>query len=93
MFSTDFIFRQQENLVDNQKILLTTRNVRLDSGPEFQAAMQQNDISNKSLQVCQKATKFCKISTLLLTVSTAVKCKVEILQNFVAFSEYMNFTM
>ena len=32
MFSTDFIFRQQENLVDNKKILLTTRNVRLDSG-------------------------------------------------------------
>ena len=30
MFSTDFIFRQQENLVD--KILLTTKNVRLDSG-------------------------------------------------------------
>ena len=28
MFSTDFIFRQQEHLV----ILLTTKNVRLDSG-------------------------------------------------------------
>ena len=39
----------------------------------------------------EKATTFCEISTLLLTVCTAVKSKVEILQNFVAFSEYMNF--
>ena len=41
----------------------------------------------------EKATKFCEISTLLLTVCTVVKSKVEISQNFVAFSEYMNFTM
>ena len=39
----------------------------------------------------EKATKFCEISTLLLTVCTVVKSKVEISQNFVAFSEYMNF--
>ena len=39
----------------------------------------------------EKVIKFYKISTLLLTVCTAVKSKVEILQNFVAFSEYMNF--
>ena len=40
----------------------------------------------------EKVTKFCKISTLLLTVCTVVKSKVKISQNFVAFSEYMNFT-
>ena len=40
----------------------------------------------------EKATKFCEISTLLLTVCTVVKFKVEISQNFVPFSEYMNFT-
>ena len=40
----------------------------------------------------QKATKFCEISTLLLTYVVPVKSKVEISQNFVAFSEYMNFT-
>ena len=34
-----------------------------------------------------------QISTLLLTVCTAVKSKVEISQNFVAFSKYMNFTV
>ena len=38
------------------------------------------------------ATKVCEISTLLLTVCTDDKIKVEISQNFVAFSEYMNFT-
>ena len=41
----------------------------------------------------KKATKFCKIFTLLLTtVHTVKKSKVKILQNFVAFSEYKNFT-
>ena len=37
------------------------------------------------------ATKFCEIPTSLLTGTTKDKNKVEILQNFVAFSEYMNF--
>ena len=40
----------------------------------------------------EKAIKFCKISTLLLSYVVPVKSKVEISQNFVAFSEYMNFT-
>ena len=38
----------------------------------------------------EKATKFCEISTLLLSYVVPVKGKVEISQNFVAFSEYMN---
>ena len=38
----------------------------------------------------EKATKFCKISTLILSYVVPVKNKVDILQNFVAFSEYMN---
>ena len=40
----------------------------------------------------EKATKFCKIFNIDLTVTTQDKYKVEILQKFVAFSEYMNFT-
>ena len=40
----------------------------------------------------EKATKFCEIFTLFLTVCTVVKSKGKISQNFVAFSEYMNFT-
>ena len=39
----------------------------------------------------EKASKFCKNSTLLLSYEVPVKSKVEILQYFVAFSEYMNF--
>ena len=39
----------------------------------------------------EKATKFCEISPLLLSVCTVDKSKGEILQNFVAFSEYTNF--
>ena len=37
----------------------------------------------------EKATKFCEISTLLLSTVHTDKSKVEILQNFVAFSEYI----
>ena len=39
----------------------------------------------------EKAKNFCEISTLLLSYVVPVKSKVEISQNFVAFSEYMNF--
>ena len=39
----------------------------------------------------EKATKFCEISTLDLSYVVTVKFTVEILQSFVAFSEYMNF--
>jgi len=39
----------------------------------------------------EKTTKFCKISTNYLSYVVPVKSKVEISQNFVAFSEYMNF--
>ena len=39
----------------------------------------------------EKATKFCKIFPLLLTAVHTVKSKGKISQNFVAFSEYMNF--
>ena len=40
----------------------------------------------------EKATKFCEIFTLILSYIVPVKSKVKILQNFVAFLEYMNFT-
>ena len=39
----------------------------------------------------EKATKFWEIFTLLLSYVVQVKSKVKISQNFVAFSEYMNF--
>ena len=39
----------------------------------------------------EKATKFCEIFPSLLTTVHTVKSKGKISQNFVAFSEYMNF--
>ena len=39
----------------------------------------------------EKATKFSEIFTLLLSYVVPVKSKVKISENFVAFSEYMNF--
>ena len=39
----------------------------------------------------EKATKFFEISTVDLTSTTQKKFKMEISQNFVAFSKYMNF--
>ena len=39
----------------------------------------------------EKVTKFCEIFTLLLSYVVPVKSKLKISQNFVAFSEYMNF--
>ena len=41
----------------------------------------------------EKATKFCEIFTLLLSYVVPVKSKMDISQNFVAFSEYMNFKL
>ena len=39
----------------------------------------------------EKATNICEISTLDLSCVVTVKYTLEILQNFVAFSKYMNF--
>ena len=39
----------------------------------------------------EKATKFCEIFSLLLSYVVPVKSKMKISQNFVAFSEYLNF--
>ena len=39
----------------------------------------------------EKATFFCEISAVDLSYVVTVKSTVEISQNFVAFSEYMNF--
>ena len=41
----------------------------------------------------EKAKNFCKISTVDLSYVVTVKSTVEILQNIVAFSEYINFTI
>ena len=40
----------------------------------------------------EKATNFCEISTVDLSYIVTVKSMLEISQNFVAYSEYMNFS-
>ena len=41
----------------------------------------------------RRTKKFCEINTLVLYYVITDKSMVEILQNFGAFSEYMNFTL
>ena len=41
----------------------------------------------------EKTTQFCEISTVDLSYVLPVKSTLEILQNFVAFSEYLNFNL
>ena len=55
------------------------------------AVMQFLDLIEIKFIYSGKATKFCEIFTLLLSYVVPVKSKVKILQNFVAFSEYINF--
>ena len=43
------------------------------------------------VRIFLEGQKICEIFTLLLYNVIPVKSKVKILQNFVAFSEYMNF--
>ena len=47
----------------------------------------------KFIVYSEKATKSCEIFTFLLSVCTVDKSMVKISQNFVAFSEYMDFTL
>ena len=48
-------------------------------------------IINVKFIYSEKATKFCEMFTLLLLYAVQVISKVKISQNFVGFSEYMNF--
>ena len=50
-----------------------------------------NLLSQVKFVYSEWATKFCEIFTLPLSYVVPVKSKVEIFQNFMAFSEYVNF--
>ena len=68
------------------------------SAKEVQAAMElYHRPGNFTLKFIysEKATKFCEIFTLLLLLSyvVPVKRKMKISQNFMAFSEHMNFNI
>ena len=53
--------------------------------------LSESIVTKLKLIYSEKATKFCEISTVDLSYVVTVKSTVEISQNFVAFSEYMNF--
>ena len=59
----------------------------------MKARRQQKKSCQVSLKFIysEQATTFWEISTLLMSYLEPVKSKVEISQNFVAFSDYMNF--
>ena len=66
----------------------------------LQLTVESRDLSQAEKKILllkfvysEKATKFCEISTVDLSFVVTVKSTVEILQNFVAFSEYMNFNI
>ena len=61
--------------------------------PELQVSFLEFTFINSLLKFIysEKATNFCKISTVNLSYVVMVKFKMEISQNFVAFSECINF--
>ena len=67
-----------------QFFISNARKIKCDSSLE-------NHILNIKFIYSEKATNFCEISTIDLSYVVQVKSTVEILQNFLAFSEYMNF--
>ena len=72
-------FGDNVNKVNKQKVSL-----------EFHAYIVQHCTFVKFIY-SEKATNFCEISTVDLFYVVTVKSTVEISQNFVAFSEYINF--
>ena len=58
--------------------------------PHFELHIR-NGKKNVKFIYSEKASKFYEIFPLLLTIVHTVKSKWKILQNFMAFSEYMNF--
>ena len=52
----------------------------------------KDPISSEEDIYSEKATHFCEISSINVSYVVTVKSTVDISQNFVAFSEYMNFT-
>ena len=67
------------------------RTIRLSDEKMTCILLIHQDPSNLKFIYSEKATKFCKFSTVNLSYVVPVKSTVVISQNFVAFSEYMNF--
>ena len=81
-------FRTQPGILEKFKSILAVVQYQL-------FFLERNEIATEFQELkfiySEKATKFCEIFSLLLTVFIVVNSKGKISQNFVAFSEYMNF--
>ena len=83
-------------ILEINKVVISVKSLLTEIPPLLADMMTKNfDFNASSLKFIysEKATKFCEIFPLLffLSVCTVEKSKWKILQNFVAFSEYMNF--
>ena len=65
----------------------------IDFGSFYMKNGSENGMAQVKFIYSEKATKFCEIFPLLLTAVHTVKSKGKISQNFVAFSEYINFNI
>ena len=86
---------EKKNKTVHLPTTITWYHALLSTGPPVEKLLQAFPTARCLLKVhiFWEGHKFCEIFTLLWTVyvCTAVKSKVKILQNFVAFSEYMKF--
>ena len=78
----------QRQLLESKQMLRNIPDFQLRDFVRFNNTQLADDIN---FIYSEKATKFCEIFPLHLTVCTGVKSKGKILQNSVAFSKYMNF--
>ena len=98
MSSKSHVSEPRDNFEKNCRFRLDSCSYKALFSVEFHPLCGSNEVikTNCSYIVklihSEKGTKFCEISTLFLTGTTKDKSKVEISQNFVAFSEYVNFT-
>ena len=78
---------QQQVLSHNYNFFIKNKNAKYTNG----STTTKTDCLFVKLIHSEKATQFYEIFTLLLSYVVPVRSKVKISQNFVAFSEYMNF--
>ena len=85
-YNLSFTFYSKEECEHKQKLLASLHDTAL--LPTFELKLS---IEELKFIYYEKETKFCKISTVDLFYEVPVKSTMEISQNLVDFSEYMNF--
>ena len=93
LFLSSDIVDRTHPMIDKQQRGCTVVELNFTGFTKFKILRIEPNMPDDGLKFVysEKATKFCEISTLLLSTVHTVKSKMEISQNFVAYSEYMNF--